>query len=505
MIPRGVALSPTPAAETFFVVFKVIAYVSGPKANKHDVKLPIPQALLSVNPPSGLFTFTRIPQTAVGMWQQHQNHSLPIPSGVSSTSPQKSPRLGTFASRNDDRNSESVSDGLHDIQSRLKKISLNVVETRDEFINLSDRSKDNGVALEQLMSEIKSFVAISNTHHTNQVRELARLNQLDQLEKLEHLDKLGNHVRDLELQQRELNARMDLWKKFDDDGLFDQIQQLNTVPSRLKSLEKLDNLDQLKLLADLKGAVDAFKADKQLNNQLERLGTDLGSGLQQLRTRLDNLASSNDTTSRKLTEKLESTSPLLSEKMDTLLAQFGTLPAASTEKIDAVLAKLDAQKPRNDPNEQLLSEIAAKLDKYDVGSKVQGEVRAIQDHLLGEHDETRKEVNELRQKVLEQNTELEKYRSLYGPHEKLLANIEKLREQERRLIAHNAELKTELKVSTESLAANEAKYRELENHVRDVMISKYQAAIDTTNVVKDSEIMIPKRRQQNRSVSLQTS
>lgn len=406
------------------------------------------------------------------MWQQPQHSAMLGSSGTNSTLHPASGRLGSSRSEAD-----PVTSSLEEIQTRLKKVSLNVIETRDEFVSLSDRSKDNGVALEGLMAEIKSFVAISNTHHTNQVRELARLNQLEQLDKLEHLDKLGTHVRDLELQQHELNARMDLWKKFDEDGLFDQIKQLNTIPGKLKSLEKLDNLDQLKMLADLKGAVDAFKSDKQVLHQIQRLG--------------DQSAESN-TAMAVSVEKL-------SKQLDQLTQRADQPPTEDNNKlIESLNAKLNAS-----DTTPLLNEIIAKLESADNFRQLQGEVRAIQDHLLGEHDSTRKELEELRRTVHEQAAEIERFQSLHESEKALAARVEKLQQQEKVLLAHNTQLKTELKSSAQSLASAEAKYRELEGHVREVMLSKYQAAIETTNSAKDSDIVIPKRRTQNRSASLQ--
>lgn len=430
-------------------------------------------------------------------------------------------RLGSYSSRSE---KDTVAANLEEIQTRLKKVSANVVETRDEFVSLSDRSKDNGVALESLMAEIKSFVAISNTHHTNQVRELARLNQLDQLEKLEHLDKLGNHVRDLELQQRELNARMDLWKKFDEDGLFDQIKQLNTIPAKLKSLEKLENLDQLKMLADLKGAVDAFKSDKQVLGQIQRLGDQSAESSMAVQAAVDKLSKQLDQLERASQPRAKPDTKVLGE-----VQRLGDQSAASNQAVLAAVEKLSKQldqlekanQPQAEPNTKalealsakldasdpslLLNEIIAKLDNSDNSRQLQGEVRAIQDHLLGEHDDTRKELEELRCTAQEQAAELERFRKLHESEEALAARVEKLEQQEKVLLTHNTQLKTELKSSAQSLASAEAKYRELESHVREVMLSKYQAAVETTSLPKDREIVIPKRRNAHRSVSLQNN
>lgn len=377
----------------------------------------------------------------------------PLPPGNIQLSPARS---GPFASRNDSHFGEA----MNNLQSQVSKIGDSVSAVQEDFNELAERSRYNGEALEKLMLEIKGVREDDGV--SRKLTGLARLDKLDDF--AQTLNDFANNdfmQRQLDVVTEKIDA---LQQNFSNDSLpmslTRELTSLREEMARSNVVSRVDDLHHILTTGKTVVDVDCFR---RLEEAL--------AGLQAAESRSDR-----DTPSPESRE---------------LLAQMEGLNLSLSRQEESIKSIMGSSFSR----------------------ELQGEVRAIQDHLLGAHTAQNKEVKQLNEIVSQQNAELAELRQrieLQTTEQELKSRIETLRQTETELIGHNGELKADLKHHTSRLAELEERYSSLERSLTDMALSKYKGllgsgsmAVLSLNKNKENEaapLKIPKR--QLRSVSL---
>lgn len=376
----------------------------------------------------------------------------PLPPGNIQLSPTRS---GPFASRGD----AHLGEALNGLQSQLAKVSDNVSTVQEDFNELAERSRYNGEALEKLMLEIKGVREDDGV--SRKLTGLARLDKLDEFAQV-------------------LNERL----------------SPESFSSHLKGISE---------------EIDSLRISLSDSVQSGPLARELASFKQQLTQSIDK-SQFDELHSMLVAERAHADSEV-TRRLDEIFDTVRKTELRSEESLDSaqcdILTKLEDLRTSVAKQQEALNTIQV----HSSPRELQGEVRAIQDHLLGAHTTQSNEVKRLNEVIMQKDVELADFRqreNLQVSEQELKDRIQGLQRTEMELIGHNGELKADLKHHVARLEELQDRYNALERSLRDMTLSKYKGllgsgsmAVLSMNKNKENEpepLKLPKR--QLRSVSL---
>lgn len=480
--------------------------------------------------------------------------------------------IGTaFGKRNESR----YADNLKNLFDVLDSVSFDIRTTKNDFAELSERSRDNGKALEDLMIEIRGVREDDGvSKKLTGLAQLERLDQLDQLSKLEKLGKLEKLAKldSIDTMQLELASIMKNLKSVsnpskpihDSETILKLKQDIETLlTAQPKSVEKLDNLEKLikdkqtletsleeRLTGLLKKQDEGgLKQQKSIESLIEEVSLtksiternhkdvvqSIASLLKQITEQNENndkRVQSETNSDNTVQEDIKVIKSLLETKSDNkvqdeIKSLKSSLESKSDDKIQeeikAIKSLLESRSENLEVTRNVQTEINAikqiletseskEPSNNDSGlaKSVQGDVRAILDHLLGVHKQTMAEIDELRQLKLE----IKDFDYLKRQKTEIESEITDLKTERRQLQENCGELKADIKSGVLRLQDCEDRYMRLESQLREMAISKYKGLLgtsalavlsnNTTNVNNNangkSELVVKKR--QLRTVSL---
>ena len=419
----------------------------------------------------------------------------------------------SFADRGSkkDNRENRYADNLKIVYDILDSVSHDVKTAMDDFADLSERSRDNGKALEGLMREIRGVREDDGV--SQKLTGLARLDKLDELSKLDKLDNLDGLSQLIDLKKLSGLEQLVKLSKLDKlDGLdkLDRLNQLDKLSNlenlkilnNLKSLEKLDKLDQLDTLEKLNQNDNSEAILTQLKelsklSQLEKLDDlsqlkllDQLSGLARLNglEKLDALENLNNLQSLQDLKKLEQLDSLKNignleglQKLNKLdeLNKLEALSSLTEMKNLTNLKELEGLQRLSELDKlDNLSQLKdlAKLEDLSRLDNMEGDIRATLDHLIGVHKDTMIELEELRKL----KTEVGSLNAVKKQHADLTQEVTQLKQEQRELLLSCGEMRSELKLGINNLEQCENKYLRLESQLRDLTLSKYKGMLGTS-------------------------
>lgn len=375
----------------------------------------------------------------------------------------------SFAKRNESR----YADNLKIVYDLLDTVSHDVKTTMSDFHDLSERSRDNGKALEDLMVEIRGVREDDGV--SKKLTGLAQLERLEKLDQLERLDSLDRMQSELKSTLALITASLKNEGSHDAELLQQHTDALGTVRDDLAAWKS----KQTKTLEEL--------------NELRGLLTEAS------KSRLKD----NDTHVSALC-KIQDAQASIAADLGRLRDAQADQAQQGTKQLDSVCARLEtlAQAPPQASNDELLH-------------AMHGDVRAVLDHLLGIHKQTLVEIEELR--TLKADTDAragaqadaqaaarhEEFERAQA--EQLRAEVAQLKKEQRQLQEHCGALKAELSHGVQQLRDCEDRYMRLETQLREMTMSKYKGILGTSALAvlsnnPKSELVVKKR--QLRTVSL---
>lgn len=277
-----------------------------------------------------------------------------------------------------------------------------------------------------------------------------------------------------------------------------QIQDVQETMSRLDNVAKSSEIDELHTAVN-KLAIAETSSSTASTEKWGEISQSLGK-LDELKA-LSKLGNLDELSQLQKLNQLDSLESLSS--IEGSVAQLSQLHRLS--KLDV----LDKLSENGLENVKLLPDMSAKIKNLERittdtnFTELQGEVRAVLDHLLGVHSTT---ADSLRDAQIELQQFKDKHASLAELDQEILrrkSTITDLEDREKQLLTHNAGLKAELHANLEHLTMAEERFAKLGRQLREndketkTVLGKHE--VHSNN--KENEIVMPKR--QLRSISVQ--